>query len=129
MYKFSTRSKQNLLTADPKLIKLFFEVIKYHDCTVIYGHRTKEEQEEMVRKGYSKLHFPHSKHNLYPSQAVDVVPYPIDWEDKERFYYFAGLVKGVANMMGIPIRWGNDWDSDNDFKDTKFVDMPHYELI
>jgi len=31
-----------------------------------------------------------------PSDAVDVAPYPIDWNDKERFYYFAGERWGHA---------------------------------
>jgi peptidoglycan L-alanyl-D-glutamate endopeptidase CwlK len=42
--------------------------------------------------------------------------------------YFAGFVKGVASQMGIPIRWGGDWNSDNNLKDNKFDDLPHFEL-
>ncbi len=31
-----------------------------------------------------------------------------------RFYFFAGIVKGIAWELGIGVRWGGDWDSDND---------------
>jgi peptidoglycan L-alanyl-D-glutamate endopeptidase CwlK len=128
MYKFSKRSKEALMTADDRLIRLFLEVIKVIDCTIIFGHRTEEQQEDMVRRGYSRLHFPKSKHNRYPSLAADVVPYPIDWHDRERFVYFAGIVKGIAIMHKIDIRWGGDWDGDNDLKDQTWMDLPHFEL-
>jgi hypothetical protein len=42
--------------------------------------------------------------------------------------YFAGYVKGIAMMLGIPIRWGGDWNSNNDLKDNNFDDLPHFEL-
>jgi len=63
-----------------------------------------------------------------PARAVDVVPYPIDWDDREGFYAFGGFVKGVASQKGIKIRWGGDWDSDNDLHDQNFIDLPHFEL-
>lgn len=50
-----------------------------------------------------------------------------------RFYYLAGLVRCQAQMMGLrwgtDIRWGGDWDSDNDFFDQTFFDLAHFELI
>ena len=61
--------------------------------------------------------------------AVDVCPYPIDWNNKERFYHFAGYVKGIADSMGIKIRWGGDWDGDTVFDDQSFHDLPHFELL
>ena len=57
-----------------------------------------------------------------------LAPYPIDWNDKERFYFFAGYVKGIASQMGIELRWGGDWDSDNQLHDQTFMDLPHFEL-
>jgi len=128
MPNFSKRSKDNLATCDVKLQNLFNEVINYFDCSVLCGHRGEKEQNEAFHAGRSKLKFPKSKHNSSPSQAVDVAPYPIDWEDKERFYYFAGMVKGIAQKMDIPIRWGGDWDSDTQVKDQTFFDLPHFEL-
>jgi len=128
MFEFSVKSKEKLISAHPELQHLFNEVIKVIDCTVVFGHRDEEEQEEMVRKGYSKLHYPSSKHNKKPSLAVDVVPYPIDWEDRERFVYLAGIVKGIASQLQIKIRWGGDWNNNNDLKDQTWMDLPHYEL-
>lgn len=127
-YQFSERSKRNLSEAAPPLQKLFNEVIKYYDCAVICGHRGQAEQDAAYHAGTSQKKFPESKHNQTPSLAVDVVPYPIDWQDKERFRYFGGLVKGLAIGLGIPIRWGGDWDGDNDFTDQTLHDLPHFEI-
>jgi len=128
MPRFGARSLRELSTAHPDLQRLFHEVIKHFDCTVLEGHRGKEAQEEAVRTGKSKVHYPHGKHNATPSLAVDVAPWPIDWHDRLRFYYFGGFVKGVAEMMGIGIRWGGDWDSDTEVTDQTFFDLPHFEL-
>jgi len=126
--KFSERSLKKLATCDSRLIRLFNEVVKHMDCTILCGTRGKEEQDDAFRKGFSKVQFPNSRHNSSPSAAVDVAPYPIDWNDRDRFYYFAGIVKGIASQMGYVIRWGGDWDSDNDFKDQNFMDWPHFEI-
>lgn len=128
-YKFSERSKQNLSQCHPDLQKIALAVLEIHDCTVIEGHRPKEEQDKAFHSGKSKLKWPESKHNKKPSEAIDLVPYPIDWNDKNRFYYFAGLVMGTAHSLGINLRWGGDWDGDNSFKDQNFHDLPHFERV
>lgn len=128
-YKYSERSLQNLATCHPLLRELFLEVIKHHDCSILCGWRTKEDQDRLYHEGRSKLRFPQSKHNRNPSLAIDVAPYPIDWGDSKRWFYFAGLVKGIAAGKNIQIRWGGDWDRDNNFYDQSFNDWPHFELI
>ena len=128
MASFSQISQDRLDSCDPRLRALFAEVVKNYDCTVIYGYRGEAEQNDAFRLGRSTKQFPNSKHNQSPSLAVDVAPYPVDWNDLKRFYHFAGFVKGVAKNMGIPIRWGGDWDADNDFKDQRFNDLPHFEI-
>ena len=128
MPKFGRRSKKRLNTCDEDLIFLFKEVVKYFDCSVIEGHRGKRLQNKYFKQGKSKLKFPDGNHNKKPSKAVDVVPYPIDWKDRERMTYFAGFVKGMAAVLGIPIRWGGDWNSDTQVKDNNFDDLPHFEL-
>ena len=60
--------------------------------------------------------------------AVDVAPYPIDWEDRDRFHYFGGYVLGIAKSLGLNIRWGGDWDQDTQTKDNKFDDLVHFEI-
>lgn len=128
-YKFGKRSLKNLSEADPKLQALFHEVIKVVDCSIIEGHRSKREQDKAYHAGKSKLKWPESKHNQEPSLAVDVVPYPVDWNDKARFYQMVGIIKAKAHSLDIKIRCGADWDSDNDFNDQTFHDLPHIELV
>ena len=129
MPKFGKRSRYNLLSCDPRLVKVFDEVVKEFDCSVLCGHRGQENQDQAFDEGRSQLQYPKSKHNSMPSMAVDVVPYPVDWEDRERFYYFAGYVKGVAAGMGIKLRFGGDWNNDTQVKDNGFDDLPHWEII
>ena len=128
MPRFSSRSKRRLDTCDSKLEKLFKEVVKYFDCTILEGHRGKEAQNKAYNDGKSKVQYPNGKHNKRPSVAVDVAPYPIDWSDRDRFHYFGGFVLGVAKKMGMNIRWGGDWDMDTKTKDNKFDDLVHFEI-
>ena len=124
MPRFGKRSRERLKGVDSKLVNVLNEVVKYFDITVIEGLRSQERQNELVAQGKSKTKF--GKH--VQGKAVDIAPYPIDWEDTDRFYYFAGFVKGIAYKMGIPIRWGGDWDDDTNVKETKFKDLVHFEL-
>jgi peptidoglycan LD-endopeptidase CwlK len=128
-YEFSKQSLANLKTCDKRLQKLFNEVIKHFDCSIIGGYRSDSEQDYYFKKGLTKLSKGKSKHNLQPSQAVDVCPYPIDWNNHKRYILLAGYVKGIASQMNIKIRWGGDWDSDNIMKDQTFNDLPHFEII
>lgn len=127
-YFFGTRSKKCLGEAHPDLQRLFNEVIKVIDCSVIKGYRGKAEQNKAHAEGKSGLKFPRSKHNRVPSLAVDVVPWPLDWRDTKRFYKFGELVVGVAKDLDIPLRWGGDWDGDGDYKDQSFNDLVHFEI-
>lgn len=128
MPEFSPLSKRRLAECHPDLQKLMNEVIKHYDIVILCGFRGKDEQDKAFREGKSKLAFPKSKHNVTPSLAVDIAPYPLDWNDLKRFWHLAGYVKATAERLGIKIRQGADWDGDNDFKDQKFVDLPHVEL-
>ena len=128
MNKFSRTSAARLATCHPDLQKVITKALEVCDCSILCGHRSKEEQDALFLEGKSQLQYPNGKHNTLPSRAVDVAPYPIDWNDRERFSYFAGVVIGVGASMGIAIRWGGDWDSDFDLKDNKFDDLVHFEL-
>ena len=129
MPKFSQKSRLKLGDCDKRLVELFETVVLTYDCTILTGFRDNWEQNELYRQGLSKLQWPNGKHNRLPSLAVDVAPYPIDWNDTKRFYHFAGYVKGVADQLGISIRWGGDWDGDNDLNDQNFMDLVHFELM
>jgi len=127
--QFSRTSLSRLRTTHPQLQRLFERVVLNYDCTVLEGHRGEEAQNRAYDEGRSKLRWPDGKHNTYPSPAVDIAPYPIDWQNLKRFYDFAGFVRGVSACMGIPIRWGGDWDRDYDLDDQRFNDLVHFELI
>lgn len=129
MPAFSARSSAQLATCNPDLQRLFSEVVQHYDCTVIEGHRGQESQNKAYLEGKSKLKWPHGNHNAYPSRAVDVAPYPLDWNDRDRFLHFAGFVFGIASQMGIKLRYGGDWDGDFKFKGPGLVDLPHFELV
>lgn len=129
MPAFGKSSLDKLATCDPRLQKVFNEVIKHFDCTVIEGHRGEEAQNKAFAEGKSKLKYPQGKHNKTPSLAADVLPYPIDWNDTNRMRYFAGFVVGIAATMGIKLRWGGDWNQNTELKDNSFNDLPHFELV
>jgi len=128
MPKLSQFSKDNLKLCDEQLVQLFEAVAVIVDIRIVTGHRDELAQGQAFLTGHSKKAWPDSNHNKIPSKAVDVVPFPIDWEDKARFYFMAGI-KAVASWMGVRIRGGYDWDSDGDFKDQTFNDLAHFELI
>jgi len=107
---------------------VFNEVIKTFDCSILQGFRPQHLQDAAFRAGRSKLKWPQSMHNRMPSMAVDVAPYPIDWDDHSRFYFFSGYVLGIAQILGVGLMWGGDWDSDTQVMDQSFFDLPHFEL-
>lgn len=116
MPSFSTASASRLLTCHHDLQRLFHEVVKAADCTILCGHRTQAEQDHAYALGASKLKWPHSKHNVLPSLAVDVMPCPLDWNDRDQLRAFAVVVKEAAARLVIEIQWGIDlwgWDGDH----------------
>ena len=125
---FGTKSKKRLITCDIRLQKVFNEVIKHVDCSILEGHRDKDRQNKLYVEGKTKVKYPNGRHNRQPSSAVDVTPYPVDWKDRERQTLFAGFVMGVASQMDINLRWGGDWDQDFQVVDNRFDDFPHFEL-
>ena len=125
MPRFGKRSKERLKGVDVKLVNVLNELVKIMDVTIIEGLRTKERQEELVKQGASKTKF--SKH--IEGKAVDVAPYPIDWEDRDRFHYMGGMIRGIAKQLNLRIRFGGDWDSDGDTKDNNFDDLVHIEIL
>lgn len=133
MYSFSILSNFHLRNqVHPDLQRLFSEVGKLINCTIIGGIRTPEEQQEEVAEGKSEtLASQHLAQADGLSHAIDAAPYPQRWDDpkwKEDLYYFGGFVLGVASQMGIGIRWGGDWKRDNDPENNGFEDLDHFEL-
>ena len=147
MPAFGRISKERLAGVHPLLIKCAFSVVKVFDISIAMGVRTTEEQQalyaigrttELDRSpvtncdGINKK----SKHQIKAdglSHAIDVNPYPIDFNNKERYYLMWGLFLGVSQSIlehsDYKLRWGGDWDGDNEFDDQTFIDLPHIELI
>jgi peptidoglycan L-alanyl-D-glutamate endopeptidase CwlK len=121
MPELSSQSRERLDTCHPLLQEVFMEVIKHRDCTILCGHRGREDQEQAFASGNSKARYGQSKHNYTPSLAIDVMPYPVNWDDMKGLHEFAGFVMGVAISKGIPIQWGGHF--------IGFFDGPHYELV
>jgi peptidoglycan L-alanyl-D-glutamate endopeptidase CwlK len=117
-YKLGTRSMQSLSGVHPDLVEVVKLAIKITgvDFTVIEGIRNINRQRELYKAGKSTTM--NSRH--ITGHAVDMVPYPVDWNDLERFETMAVAMKAAAEELEIPIVWGGDWKS--------FYDAPHFEL-
>ncbi len=136
MPKFSEASIEKLKTCHVDLMTIFVAVIQKFDCSIIYGYRGKEDQDKAFKTGKSKLQFPDSKHNSMPSMAVDAAPFPIDWSNTTRFFWFAGYVMGVADQLYLEgkishkVRYGGDWNVNYNIDDEKGLrDLVHFELV
>lgn len=131
MPRLGKRSKSRLKGVDPRLVDLLHEVCKYFDITVIEGLRSQERQNELVEQGKSKTKF--GKH--VAGRAVDICPYPIDWDARDDFHYLGGFVLGIASQLGYNVRWGGDWSSSSlkqeqrTTKDNNFDDLVHFEIL
>lgn len=132
---FSQPSREKLVTCDSRLIRLCTKVVQVFDVTVLCGRRDEQEQNRHFNSGNSKVRYPNSKHNSIPSMAIDLAPYPIpldwgkQWKDKVKFYELKAIMFYEADRLGVRLRWGGDWDGDGDYKDQKFDDLVHYEIV
>lgn len=132
MPAFGTTSRQRLKGVHPGLIAIAEDVVEMYDITVLHlgGMRTHDVQKQLVKEGSSKtLNSKHLPQEDGYSHALDIAPYPIDWDNSDRFFFMAGLVMMAAKKRGVKIRWGHDWDQDMDFDDQKLNDSPHFELV
>ncbi len=77
-YKFGEVSERRLKTCHIDIQRLMRKAIETSpmDFSIICGYRNKKEQNEAFKRGYSKLKWPRGNHNKFPSNAVDIAPYP-----------------------------------------------------
>ncbi len=136
MFKYSKISLERLETCHPLIQEVFYSVIKVFDCSILCGHRVMEGQNKAFDEGHSRVKWPDSSHNATSSTAVDVAPYykekpHIRWDKGSlyRWYYFAGIVQGIAMSQDIILKWGGDWNRDTYVKNQKWNDLPHFELL
>ena len=131
-WKWGKRSLTRLQSCESDLQRLMTAALQHPDCpcdmTVVYGHRSHDEQAALYAQGrtapgsiVTNARPGQSRHNSFPSQAVDVIPYLYhrgswDWMHIEPL---ARHIKRVAKEMGIAVTWGGDW---------KMRDGAHWEL-
>lgn len=141
MPSFGNKSMTNLLTCERDLQTVLHEAIKIVDFSVVFGHRSPELQYSLWEKGrngrgevtnvsevvtYRDGYKKKSNHNYEPSRAVDIIPYPGGWKDKEGFHYIAGVIASISRRLlkegriTKPIKWGGHWKT--------LIDLPHYEI-
>ena len=131
---FGERSKKNLTTVTNNLQIVANEALSVGiiDFSVIEGFRSKDKQDTYFNNNKSKVKWPNSKHNSFPSKAMDLVPYinnKISW-NKLHCCILAGIVLTCAKKMDINIRWGGNWDMDLEpITDQSFQDLVHFEEV
>jgi peptidoglycan L-alanyl-D-glutamate endopeptidase CwlK len=113
----------------------------FHPVQVLSGLRTAEEQAKLFIDGVTKLDGVTKKSKHQTGAAVDLAPLPVLWPDQQgilrveaehrlkRFHVMAGVVLGMAQVMGLNLRWGGDWDEDWVYNDQSFHDLPHFEVV
>jgi len=141
MPKFSPRSQKILSTCHVDLRKVLADAIKSTNFSVLSGKRGMAEQNELHRTGKSQLRWPNSMHCSEDdpegleddSAAVDIGLYKaskgrVDWKDTEAWLVMQGHIERVAWDHQIGLRFGSNWDNDEDFDDENFRDYGHIEL-
>lgn len=137
MPTFSKRSEENLAGVHPDLVRVLRRAITKFDFMVICGVRTDAEQKALYAQGRTKpgpkvTWTLNSRHKINPKtgfgHAVDVVPYPVDWNDTKRFDEMAKVILTAAHDEGVSLRWGADWDRDGKPRERGEADSPHFEL-
>ena len=122
-YNWGKASKERLSTCDKRLQDLLNLMLSRSefDLTITCGYRGKDEQEKALKDGKSNAKFGQSKHNVFPSKAVDVCPYPINWDTKDiRWQEMALNAMWCAGKLGFEITWGGSFKT--------ISDKPHIEL-
>lgn len=139
-YALGTQSRERLGGVHPNLVKIVKRAIELTtvDFMVLEGVRTEARQKELYAQGRTTpgkivTWTMNSKHRIQPDgfgHAVDLVPYPIDWEDPIKFDTIALAMKSAACELGLEnrLRWGADWDQDGNPREKGELDSPHFEI-
>jgi len=131
MPQFGKKSLERLATLHPDLQRVLNRAIVRFDFAITCGLRGKIDQDAAYKGGFSKVQWPDSRHNcsigpdkvcdFNKSDAVDLAPLPIDWNNRKAFENLATIIKACAVLEGVQIRWGGNW--------AKFPDIPHFERV
>ncbi len=138
-FTLSKASLDKLQGVHPKLVDVVKRAIELtkQDFKVLEGVRTPERQKELYAQGRTKPgpkvtwtltsnHFVNPKTGY--GHAVDLVPYPVDWETLSKFDAIQKAMFAAAEELGVTIRWGADWDQDGKPRERGESDSPHFEI-
>ena len=135
MPSFGNRSLLQLETCHRDIQRVLNRAIEHVDFSVIEGHRSRERQQELYNTMVNGQRVTtldgvthKSKHQEWPSVAVDIIPYPSGYKDHQELVELGRFVQGIGVGMGIRLRWGGDWNG-NFKRDQSFWDLPHLELL
>lgn len=152
-YSLGVKSINMLVGVHPDLVRIVRRAIEVtsQDFLVLEGVRTHKRQLELYGKGRTRdelrsdgvdpaLAQPgvkpvtwtlKSNHFVQADgygHAVDLAPYPVDWDTLSKFDAIADAMAKVAEELGIAIRHGADWDMDGKRRERGESDNPHFEL-
>ena len=137
-YTLSSQSRARLQGVHPDLVKVVQRAIELtdQDFMVLEGVRTPARQKELYAQGRTapgpKVTWTlNSNHFVNPKtgfgHAVDLVPFPVDWSHA-KLDVVSKAMFAAAWELGVPIRWGADWDRDGKPREKGETDSPHFEL-
>lgn len=126
-FALSKKSKDNMKGVDPRLIKIAEMAITItrvdFGIPADGGIRTAERQNELFKKGASKLDGYKKKSEHQSGKALDFYAFvngKASW-DPEHLSMVACAFLQSASVLGYKLNWGGLWKS--------FVDMPHVQLM
>lgn len=126
-------SLARLKGVDEQLVNIVKRAIEISevDFTVLEGVRTLERQRELYAQGRTapgKIVTWTMKSRHIEGKAVDLVPYPLDWNDLDKFDKIKNAMFQAAREQDVNLRWGADWDGDGKYREKGEYDSPHFEL-
>jgi peptidoglycan L-alanyl-D-glutamate endopeptidase CwlK len=153
-YALGTKSINKLEGVRSDLIRVVKRAIELatQDFMVLEGVRTEKRQRELYGQGRSAaelikagvdpslakpsakvvtwtLKSNHFKQADGFGHAVDLVPYPVDWNTLSKFDAIADAMMQAADELGVKIRHGADWDMNGKRREKGESDSPHFELV
>jgi peptidoglycan L-alanyl-D-glutamate endopeptidase CwlK len=139
-YRLSNRSRSNLEGVHPDLVAVVERAIEItkQDFLVVEGVRTPARQKVLFAQGRTKPgrkvtwtmnsnHFVNKTTKF--GHAVDIAPFPVDWNDTRKFDAMATAMFRASRELGVLIRWGANWDQDENVRERGEHDSPHFELV
>lgn len=138
-YKLSNASKTRLDGVHPLLVRIVERAIEIseQDFSVLEGVRSLERQLALYAQGrtvpgkivtWTRVSRHFKSRDGY-GHAVDLVPYPLDWDTPAKFDAIARAMFSAAAEFNCTLRWGADWDSDGQLRERGESDSPHFELV